>query len=143
MRRWATVLLFAWGCWSGVAAAGRHGAGVSVGGSLRVTLLRLEGTFGPASPGTKELILEWERKLLIFQLREIRVLSGGRLGSDVLDEVQPFRPSFILRGPAEILHPLEDVAPSARVAITGYYRRAARNLFVSAIDIQPTPPAPE
>ena len=71
----------------------------------------------------------------------MRLLSGDRLASSVLDQVRPYRPNFILRGPVELLRKLDGARPGAHVTITGTYRSGMRDLLVGSLEVDGGEPA--
>ena len=118
---------------AGPVGARRPGAG-------RASQLRLEGYLGALPPGQTteaELTIQWGGASHPFQVTKARLLSGDRLAASVLDEVRPYRPNFILRGPAELLGRLDEAGPERRVTITGQYRSGGRDLYVGAVELEP------
>jgi hypothetical protein len=62
------------------------------------------------------------------------VLSGDLVGLDVLAEVAPYTPSMTVAGPKELLERLAASSPDRALVLTGYYRRGARILMLSAVE---------
>ena len=113
-----------------VAHAG-HGSGV------RPLLLRLQGHVGEARPedrGVASLTLRHDRDTIRFQVDEIWVLSGNAAGVDVLHEVEPYEPNMSVAGPAPVLDRLQHASPDVPLEVTGYFRRGARILMLSAVE---------
>jgi hypothetical protein len=106
-------------------------------GARRVTMLRLEGYFGPPPAGRREeadLTVRLGATDRHFQVVKARVLSGDRLAADVLDQIAPRRPNLVLRGPAALLRKLEEAADGQRLTVTGQYRSGGFDLLVGAVD---------
>ena len=129
MRLLASALVFL--ALIGIAQAGPHG-----GGRLPVQI-KIEGHVGPPRPGETviaELQLRHDRETIVFQVREIWVLSGNAAGVDVLHEVEPYKPNMTLTGPAEVVNHLVKASPDEQVDVIGYFRRGARMLMLSSIE---------
>jgi hypothetical protein len=103
----------------------------------RPLLLRLQGNVGPASTGPRqiaELTLRRGRGTITFHVDEIFVLSGGRVGIDVLHEVEPYTPNMTVEGPRELLDRLEHAPPELPLEVTGYFRSGQRMLMLSSVE---------
>lgn len=112
-------------------------AGLDRGGALQAVLLRVQGHVGAARPGDRgvaSLTLRRERATIDFQVDEIWVLSGNLVGIDVLHEIEPYTPNLTLAGPPELLDRLEKAPPEQPLEVTGYLRRGARILMLSAVE---------
>lgn len=108
----------------------------------QIELLRFEGRVGAPRPddkGTTDLQLGHGKKEYRFQLKELRVLSGGRLPGSVLAEVSPYRPNFFLRGADAMVQRLAEAGAEDSVTIMGYRRAGSRDLMVTEVEV--TPPA--
>jgi hypothetical protein len=108
-------------------------------GGTRPLLLRLEGNVGPTSTGPRqiaELTLRRGERRLVFHVVEIWVLSGGRVGIDVLHEVEPYTPNMSVEGPRELLDRLEQAPPPLQLEVTGYFRSSQRMLMLSSVEPQ-------
>ena len=107
-----------------------------------VNLIRLDGRLGapqPGDKGTTDLRLEALGTTYRVQLSRLEVLTGpSRLSADILSAVQPYRPSFFLRGAEAMLQRLHDAKPNDRVTVTAYYR-GGRDLLVTEVDVTPAP----
>ncbi len=115
-------------------------AAVSHGGrgsGVRPLLLRVRGHVGEPRPGDRgvaSLVLRRDRDTIAFQVDEIWVLSGNAVGVDVLHEVAPYTPSMSLAGPPALLDLLQRASPETPLEVTGYFRRGARILMLSAVE---------
>lgn len=111
-----------------------------------VNMVRLEGHLGPPRPtdkGATNLWLNHAGKEYRFQLTELRVLTGSRTASRILADVQPYRPSFFLRGADTMAQRLAGARSNDRIQINGYLRAGARDLMVTEVTVSPaTSPAP-
>ncbi len=115
---------------------------------VQVYLLRLEGHLGARranDKGVTNLWLNHHGKSYRFQLSRLRVLTGDRLYSSIIAEVQPYRPNFFLRGADTMVQRLDNAAANDRIAITAYWRSGTRDLMVNEVTVSsPTiaPPLP-
>jgi hypothetical protein len=103
----------------------------------RPLLLRLQGNVGPDSTGPRqiaELTFRRGRATITFHVEEIFVLSGGRVGLDVLHEVEPYTPNMTVEGPRELLDRFEHAAPGLQLEVTGYFRSGQRMLMLSSVE---------
>jgi hypothetical protein len=117
--------------------------GIEARGVRRAVMLRMEGYFGPPPEGRREeadLVLRIGDADRPFQVTRARIVSGDGLASQVFDRVAPYKPSFIVRGPEELLKRLREAPQGARLAVTAQWIAASRNLLVGSVD--PVPPAP-
>jgi hypothetical protein len=112
-------------------------AGADAREGTRPLLLRIHGNVGPASTGSREiaeLTLRRGRATIRLHVEEIWVLSGGRVGVDVLHEVEPYTPNMTVDGPRELLDRLEHAAPDLQLEVTGYFRSGQRILMLSGVE---------
>jgi hypothetical protein len=113
----------------------------------QVNLLQLEGHLRdpqPTDKGTTDLRLGHAGKTYRLQLTELRVLTGpSRLPADILANVAPHRPSFVLTGADAMVQRLDGSKPDAGVRIVGYLQRGSRQLLVTEITVTPSQPAPQ
>ena len=104
--------------------------------AARMVRLRMEGYVGPPPEGRREeadLTLRVDKTDQRFQVTKATLLSGG-LASNVFDRVAPYKPSFVLRGPPELLSRVGDAMPGTRLIIVGQWRAGARDLMVGSIE---------
>jgi len=101
-----------------------------------VNLIRFEGHLGPPQPsdrGGTNLWLNHGGKEYRFQLTRLRVLTGTRMASRIIADVQPYRPSLFLRGAETMTQRLVTARPSDRIQINGYLRAGTRDLMVTEV----------
>jgi hypothetical protein len=111
--------------------------GAEARGGTRVIIIRLEGYLGPPPEGKKEqadLTLQVDDKNRRFQVVDSVVTAGNRMTSQVFDSVSPYTPSFILRGPKELLSRVRDGADGTRLVINGQWLPGSRNLVVGSVE---------
>ena len=112
----------------------------------QVNLIQLEGHLRnpqATDKGTTDLRLGHAGKTYRLQLTELRVLTGpSRLAADILANVAPHRPSFVLTGADAMVQRLDGAKPDAGVRIVGYLQRGSRQLLVTEITVTPPQAAP-
>src|SRR5262245_53401524 len=102
---------------------------------MKSVRLRMEGYVGAPPEGRKEqadLILRVDDADRRFQVTKATVLSGDRLASDVFDQVAPYKPNFVVRGPKELLARLKDATPGTPLVVTGQVMGRSRDFMVAA-----------
>jgi hypothetical protein len=77
-----------------------------------------------------------------YHLFNLRVINSGRLGGDILAEVEPYKPNFLLFGVSEEVAKLSGATPPEIVKITGWRRSGSRIVLVTEVVVSPaeTPP---
>ncbi len=111
-------------------------------------LLRLEGYVSKAPAGTKpeaHLVLQYQGKDYEFDLSKMVVVTGSRTYGQVLQEITPYRVSFLLRGSSPAVGKLTGAAPGQKLIVLGRHRAGSRDLqLVDVIEAPPdaTPTAP-
>jgi hypothetical protein len=110
-----------------------HAAGLA----RRPILLRIQGHVGAPREGDRkiaELTMRQGERVIDYTVEEIWVLSGDAVGTDVLHEVEQYKPSLTVSGPKEVLGRLTAASPEDPLEIVGYYRRGQRMLMLSSVD---------
>jgi len=110
-----------------------HGTGLA----RRPILLRIQGHVGAPREGDRkiaELTMRQGERVIDYTVEEIWVLSGDAAGTDVLHEVEQYKPSLTVSGPKEVLGRLTAASPEDPLEIVGYYRRGQRMLMLSSVD---------
>jgi hypothetical protein len=106
--------------------------------------MRMDGYLGPPPAGRHEqadLTLRVADKDYRFQVTKAVILSGTGLASDVFDRLAPYKPSLILRGPAELLSRFTGAAPDGHVSLSGELIPGSRNFLVGAVEPASAPVA--
>jgi len=100
--------------------------------------LRMEGYVGPPAAGRSEAadltlrVGDVDRR---FQVTKARVLIGDVQASEVFDAVRPYRPSFVLRGPRELLDRIAGATPGTRLVVSGeVVGGPSRDFLVAGVD---------
>ena len=107
-------------------------------------LMRMDGYLGPPPAGKREqadLVLRVADKDYRFQVTKAVMLSGNALPADVFNRLAPYKPSLILRGPAELLARFTAAAPDGHLSVSGQLIAGSRNFLVSAVEVAGAPPA--
>lgn len=103
-------------------------------------MVRLEGRFGPPTPGLTSAgnltLQQMGGKTRRFQASEMRVLAGGGDGQDILDQVSSFEPSVYVSGPKSLLKKLDGAGDHDRVTITGNLNRGTRMFAVGGVEVK-------
>jgi hypothetical protein len=105
--------------------------------------LRMEGYVGPPPDGRNEqadLVLRAGKNDVRFQVTKGTLLSGRGFAADVWERVAPYKPSFTLRGPSELVDRVAKATPGKKLAITGVWVPPSRDFLVSGVE--PGTPAP-
>ncbi len=116
--------------------------------AFEVQRISLEGLWGvrAARSSATTLTLGYKATIYDFELIRLRVLNGNTLYSQILANVQPYRPNFLLRGPEPEMQTLVTTRPGEHVEIVGWIHSGGRDMFVSSVQVRPpatpTPPAP-
>ncbi len=132
----AWIVLLSWWC---PATARAHGPGQGPVPVFEIERIRLEGYLGAPRPrsGATDLTLGYKDKIYRFQLTRLRVLTGTELYSHILATVQPYRPNFILRGPASTMRKLDSARPGEPITITGTIHASRQSVLVEDIKVGP------
>ncbi|MBI1813773.1 MAG: hypothetical protein HYR72_02210 [Deltaproteobacteria bacterium] len=104
-------------------------------------LLRLEGYVTNAPAGIKpeaHLVLQYQGKDYEFDLSKMVVVTGSRTYGQVLQEITPYRVSFLLRGPSPAVGKLTGAAPGQKLIVLGRHRAGSRDLQL--VDVSEAPP---
>jgi len=143
LRFAALLLALAVGAPAGHARSIPGGPFPNVGPPL---LLRLEGAL-EASPDAARgkgftvvsLALLGSDEQRWLAVTEARTFGGDQplSGKDVIDLVAPFRPNFLLAGPAELMSALRGVPPGARVRIEGLVDPGSRTYYLRRVERDP------
>jgi hypothetical protein len=101
--------------------------------------IRLIGYLGTWQPhrGTTDVTLGYGTKIYHLQLQRLRVLAGEEDPSDILTDVAPYYPNFILQGPEDELRQLDWAKPGEHIEITGTIRVGPQQLRIMDIKIRP------
>lgn len=102
--------------------------------------LRMDGYVGAPPEGRREeadLTLRVGETYHRFQVTHAVVLSGQALAADVFDRRRPYKPSFFLRGPKELLDPLGHATPGTRLRIIGVWIPGSSDFLVASIEPPP------
>jgi hypothetical protein len=100
-------------------------------------LMRMDGYLGPPLAGRHEqadLVFRVADKDYRFQVTKAVMLSGGGMPSDVFSRLAPYKPSLVLRGPAELLSRFVGAAPDGHLSVSGQLTAGSRNFLVSAVE---------
>jgi hypothetical protein len=101
--------------------------------------VRIEGFLGASAEQVKpwemldvQIGTEPQRK---FALTNIIVLSvSGVMGADILAQVEPIHPNFILNGDPNLLAEISSAAPNQYLKITGYTAFSPQRILVQTVD---------
>jgi hypothetical protein len=106
---------------------------------FEVERIRIEGYLGAPSPGaaTTNLTLGYKGEIYRLQLTRLQVLFGNVLYPDILADVQPYRPNFILYGPPGELGKLAAARPGEPIEITGTIHAGGRSVLVQSLRVGP------
>jgi len=101
--------------------------------------IRLIGYLGTWQPhrGTTDVTLGYGTKIYHLQLQRLRVLAGEEDPLDILADVAPYYPNFILQGPEDELRQLDWAKPGEHIEITGTIRVGLQQLRIMDIKIRP------
>src|SRR5262245_1978995 len=104
----------------------------------RIYTLKLNGYVGqPPSNGREmaDLRLRAAGEDVRFQVTSARILSGSSMApANVFNQVRPYRPNFILRGPKDQLARVAHAPRGIVLRITGHWRPGSRDLLVSSVE---------
>jgi hypothetical protein len=94
------------------------------------------GYVGPAPerPELANLLLRAGKQDVPFQVTKGTVMSGRALVSDVFDRVAPYKPSFTLRGPSELVDEVANAAMGAHLVIMGAWIPPARDFLLASVE---------
>ena len=110
-------------------AAGRSGA--------RMYSLRMDGYVGQPPRERREMAdlrMRAAGKDVRFQVTSARVLTGSMAPANVFNQVRPYRPNFILRGPQDQLARVANAPRGAVLRISGRWRPGSQDLMVSSVE---------
>jgi hypothetical protein len=128
----------------GVLAVLLAAAVAEAGRVTKPILAKMQGHTGPARTDDRkiaDLTLRHGKQVIEFTLEEIWVLSGDAAGTDIVHEVEQYKPSMTLSGPAEMLDRLLNASPGQRLDVVGYYRRGQRMFMLSSVEPAKTKPS--
>lgn len=103
----------------------------------RMYTLRMDGYVGQPAPGRREMAdlrIRAAGEDVRFQVRSARVLTGGMSAANVFNQVRPYRPNFVLRGPKDQLRRLANAPRGAVLRISGRWRPGSQDLLVSSVE---------
>jgi hypothetical protein len=103
----------------------------------RMYALRMDGYIGEPPAKRREMAdlrLRVSGENVRFQVTSARVTSGSMKAANVFNQVRPYRPNFILRGPKELLATVRDAPPGTTLQISGQWRPGSQDLLVSSVE---------
>ena len=103
----------------------------------RMYTLRMDGYVGQPPSGRREMAdlrLRAAGKDVRFQVTSARVLSGNMKAASVFNQVRPYRPNFILRGPKQQLARVANAPRGTILRISGQWRPGSKDLMVSSVE---------
>ena len=120
-----------------------------VGGDVRQLQIRIEGYLG----ATQREARAWEeievrvgeRPLTSFALTNIvSLMGGGPTGSDVLQQMEMIKPSFIFTGDQKLTDQIAAAKPNQLLKITGWTQYGSQYVLVESVEesapvVGPTP----
>ncbi len=107
------------------------------GAALRRVRLRIDGYLGAPPEGKREdadLTLRVGATDYRFQVTHAIVLGGGGFAADVFERRRPYKPTFILRGPKELLDRFTSAKSAARLRIIGTWLVGQPDFLVASIE---------
>ncbi len=110
-------------------AAGRVGP--------RMCTLRMDGYVGEPPSDRREMAdlrLRAAGENVRFQVTSAKVLTGSMHAANVFNQVRPYRPNFILRGPRDQLARVANAPRGAVLRISGRWRPGSQDLMVSSVE---------
>jgi hypothetical protein len=99
--------------------------------------LRIDGYLGAPPEGKREdadLTLRVGATDYRFQVTHAIVLSGGGFAADVFERRRPYKPTFLLRGPKELLERFTNAKSAARLRIIGMWLAGQPDFLVASVE---------
>lgn len=88
----------------------------------------------PERPELANLLLRAGKQDVPFQVTKGTMLSGRGLISDVFDSVAPYKPSFTVRGPSDLVDKVSNAPMGAHLVIIGAWIPPSRDFLLASVE---------